>query len=137
VNVEGCIFCKILSKDIPSETVYEHGNVFAFLDNRPINRGHTLIIHKHHHEDIFDTPEEDLKEMMVAAKHISIAVRMAMKADGINIGMNNKPAAGQAVMHAHLHVIPRFEKDGLKHWPGKNYSPEELKIDAELIKKEL
>jgi len=135
--MDGCVFCKIISKDIPAEMIYEHGNVFAFLDNKPINRGHTLVIHKHHHEDIFDTPEDDLKEMIVAAKAISIALRMSMKTDGINIGMNNKAAAGQAVPHAHLHVIPRFEKDGLKHWPGKSYSPEELKIDAELIKKEL
>lgn len=135
--MKGCVFCKILEKDIPSEKIYEHGNIYGFLDVRPINRGHTLIIHKHHHTDIFDTPEKDMEELIVAAKHVATAVNKAMKADGVNIGMNNKAAAGQAVLHAHLHVIPRFERDGLKHWPGKSYSPEELKIDAELIKKEL
>ena len=133
----GCVFCKILGKDIPSEKIFETDKVYAFLDNRPINRGHTLVIHKNHHTDIFDIPENDLKDLIVVAKKISTAALKALRADGINIGMNNKAAAGQAVMHAHLHVIPRFEKDGLKHWPGKNYAPDELKLDAEAIKKEL
>ena len=133
----GCVFCKILEKDIPSVKIYETDRVYAFLDMKPINRGHTLIIHKKHHSDVFDIPEDDLKEMIVVAKKVATAASKAMRADGINIGMNNKAAAGQAIMHAHMHVIPRFSDDGLKHWPGKNYSADELKLDAEAIKKEL
>ena len=132
-----CIFCKIVNREIPSEQVYENDKVYAFLDIKPINRGHTLVIHKHHHADIFDSPEEDLKDLMTASKHVAIAAQKAMKADGINIGMNNRPAAGQVVMHAHLHVIPRFSKDGLRHWPGREYTPEELKVDADAIRKAL
>lgn len=133
----GCIFCKIVTGDIPAERVYENEKVYAFLDIKPINRGHTLVIHKHHHADIFDTPEEDMKDLIVAAKHIAAGVLKSMKADGINIGMNNRGAAGQAVMHAHLHVIPRLSKDGYKHWQGKEYVAEELKLDGEALRKAL
>ncbi|MBI4144749.1 HIT family protein [Candidatus Woesearchaeota archaeon] len=133
----GCIFCKIVTGDIPAERVYENEKVYAFLDIRPINRGHALVIHKHHHADIFDTPEEDLKDLMAAAKHLAPVLVKTTKADGLNIGMNNRGAAGQVVMHAHLHVIPRFVNDGLRHWPGRQYTPEELKLDADAIRKAL
>ena len=135
--MDGCVFCKIISKDLPSEKIYETDNVYAFLDGKPINRGHTLVIPKKHSTDIFDIPEDELTELMSVAKKISGAALKSLKADGINIGMNNKAAAGQAVMHAHLHIIPRFESDGLKHWPGKDYAADELKLDAAAIKKEL
>lgn len=130
-----CIFCKLINGDIPRMPVYETDHVISFLTIQPVNPGHALVVHKHHHENIFDTPEKDLAEIMVAAKHVAEKVKKATNADGINISMNNGAAAGQAVLHAHVHVIPRFGKDGFKHWPHKDATPEDLKTMTERVKR--
>ena len=132
-----CIFCKIRKGEIPADKIYEDEHTFAFLDIRPINKGHALVIHKNHHQDIFDTPAEELCAMMATAKKVAEAVVKETNADGVNIGMNNKAVAGQAVWHSHLHIIPRFEGDGLRHWPGKEYEEGEAAKMAEAIKKHL
>ena len=128
-----CIFCKIIKGDIPCNKIYENDKVVAFLDIQPINKGHTLLIPKPHHRNVFDLPEEFLVECAKAIKPVARAVKEATNADGINIGMNNEKAAGQAVWHAHFHVIPRFLDDGLKPWPGKTYGENESKAMAEKI----
>ncbi len=117
-----CIFCKIVEGGLPAYKVYEDSNVVAFLDIFPIHPGHTLVVPKKHYVDIFDTPDSELQNVIAAAKKISPAVMKATKADGINIGMNNKLASGQVVMHTHLHVIPRYKDDGLKTWPQRPYN---------------
>jgi len=121
VKDSDCIFCKIIEGGLPSYKVYEDGNTLAFLDIFPIQPGHVLVIPKSHFADIFDTPEKDLQDLMATAKKLAPAVMKATKADAINIGMNNRQASGQVVMHAHLHVIPRYKNDGLKTWPQKPY----------------
>lgn len=120
-NAADCIFCKIIRGEIPSYKVYEDDNVFAFLDIFPVHPGHVLVVPKRHCADIFEIAEQDLQQVVAAAKRIAPAVMKATNADGVNVGMNNKPAAGQVVMHAHVHVIPRFKDDGLKVWPQKSY----------------
>ena len=117
-----CIFCKIVEGSLPSYKVHEDGNVIAFLDIYPIHSGHVLVAPKSHSVDIFDTQDYVLSQLIAAARKISPAVMKATRADGINIGMNNKPAAGQVVMHIHLHIIPRFKDDGLKTWPQRPYN---------------
>jgi histidine triad (HIT) family protein len=117
-----CIFCKILEGGFPAYEVYEDSNVLAFLDIFPIHPGHVLVVPKKHYMDVFDTPEKDMQNLIAAAKKIAPADMKATKADGINIGMNNKPASGQVVMHVHLHVIPRYKDDGLKTWPQRPYN---------------
>ena len=121
-NTAECIFCRIIEGGLPAYKVYEDSNVLAFLDIFPIHPGHVLVVPKNHYTDIFDTPEAELQKIIAAAKKISPAVMKATKADAINIGMNNKPASGQVVMHVHLHVIPRYKNDGLKTWPQRPYS---------------
>ena len=129
-----CIFCKIVKGEIPASKVYEDKNSLAFLDISPINKGHTLLIPKEHYEDLFDLPEDKLKELSVTLKKVSKAVLNGVKADGLNVGMNNKPASGQIVFHAHFHIIPRYKNDGLKHWPQKKYdNNEEMDKYAEMI----
>lgn len=81
----------------------------AFLDIRPLNLGHTLVIPKAHYVDIFDIPEEQLSQANKVAKQISFAVKKATKADGISIIQQNGKAAGQDIFHFHVHVVPRFE----------------------------
>jgi len=130
-----CIFCKIARKEIPADIVYENDKLIAFLDIRPMHVGHTLVVPKQHYVNMLDTPENVLCEIISAAKKIAAAVVKATKADGFNIGMNNFEAAGQLVMHTHLHVMPRFRKDGFEPWIGKETSKEELELVREKIVK--
>ena len=128
-----CIFCKIIKKEIPSAKVIDNGKIIAFLDIQPVNKGHVLVVPKEHFETMLDIPEAVLKDMILAAKRIARSMRKSIKADGFNIGMNNFTAAGQAVMHAHMHIIPRFDNDGLQHWPGKKYEEGEMDKIREAI----
>lgn len=105
------IFEKIIAREIPAEIVYEDDIVLAFLDIAPVNHGHTLVVPKKKFVNVFDGDAEVLGHMTKTAQKIAIALKAATKADGINLVMNNEPAAGQKVFHAHLHVIPRFEDD--------------------------
>lgn len=117
--MENCIFCKIINKEIPCSKIYEDEKVFAFLDIAPVNIGHTLIIPKKHFVNIYETPEELLANMIKISKIIAKAIKSELKTDGINVTMNNEPAAGQAVFHSHIHIIPRFTNDGFGLWQGK------------------
>ena len=121
-----CLFCKIIKKEIPSDIVYENDKIVAFLDIRQINPGHVLVVPKEHHIDLLETPDHVLSEMITKTKKLANAVMKGVKADGFCIGINTKPASGQVVMHTHLHIIPRFKGDGLRHWPGKELSKEEM-----------
>ncbi len=125
-----CIFCKIIEGGLPSYKVYEDSNTLAFLDIFPIHPGHVLVVPKKHSADIFDTPAEEMQQVAAAAKKIAPAVMKATKADGINLGMNNRSSAGQVVMHAHMHIIPRYKDDGLKTWPQKPYGSDGEKETA-------
>lgn len=124
--MDDCIFCKIVSGSIPSSMVLDGEKIVAFLDVRPVNKGHVLVVPKEHAETLLDVPENTLKDMIVAAKKIGKSLRKSLKADGFNLGMNNFAAAGQVVFHAHLHVIPRYDGDGLQHWPAKAYDEGEI-----------
>lgn len=127
INKTDCIFCKIVNGDIPSLKVYEDENTIAFLDITPVHLGHTLIIPKTHSKNILDMGQREALAMMKTIKIVAKAVKKAANADGFNIIMNNFKAAGQIIDHAHVHIIPRFEGDGLKHWsPVKKYENSEL-----------
>jgi len=116
-----CLFCKIVSKEIPYEKIYEDENFLAFLDINPVNQGHTLVIPKKHSRTIFEMDDKNVKEIMMIVKKVANKIRKTLKADGINIMINNESAAGQIIFHTHIHIIPRFSGDGLKHWPGQEY----------------
>lgn len=130
-----CIFCKIVKKEIPADIVYEDKDCLAFLDIAPINPGHVLLVPKKHYENLYDLPDETLSKLAPIIKKLAIAVKKTVNAGGINIGMNNERPAGQLVPHAHLHIIPRFANDGLRHWPGKPYPKGESLETAEKIRK--
>ena len=132
-----CIFCKIVKGEIPSSKIYENDKVLAFLDIGPVNKGHTLVIPKEHYTNIYDIPEDILKEVVTAAKKISKAIKKGVNADGININQSNDSSAGQVVMHIHFHIIPRFRDDGLKLWPQNKYNEGEMEIIKNKIKESL
>ncbi len=113
-----CLFCKIVAGEISCAKVYEDDTVLAFLDIYPTNIGHTLVIPKVHHTNLYDTPDETLAHTMTVVKKLSIAIKTALGANGINIEMNNDASAGQIIFHTHIHIVPRFEGDGFKHWKG-------------------
>lgn len=129
-----CLFCKIIKGELPSSKVYENDKILAFLDISPVNKGHTLVIPKEHYENIYDIPEEILKEVIAAVKKISIAVKKGVNADGISIGQSNESSAGQVVHHIHFHIMPRFSDDGLKLWPQHSYEEGEIdKIKEKIV----
>lgn len=108
--VEHCVFCKIARNEAPASFVYEDEEIIAFLDARPINEGHTLVITRKHYEDIYEAPEEEVGHLFKIVKKVAHAVKKSEKADGISIIQNNGRAANQVVFHLHAHIIPRYER---------------------------
>lgn len=110
----GCVFCKIAQGEIKSEFVVETNSFFAIRDAHPKTEGHTLIIPKKHFVTLLDLPNKLGEELLVITKKVASDLLEKKLGDGFNILMNNLECAGQLVKHAHLHVIPRKENDGLK-----------------------
>ncbi len=109
-----CIFCKIAKREVKSEVVKESNNFIAFRDSAPISEGHTLIIPKRHFVTLLDIPNKLGEEMLKFTKEIAGDLLDKKLGDGFNIIMNNLDCAGQFVKHAHIHVIPRKEGDGVE-----------------------
>lgn len=124
-----CIFCKIASGQIPCTKIYENDDVIAFFDLHPSNLGHTLVVPKAHFENCAQTDDGALAAAAVVAKKVGAAAMAATGAQGYNVVINCGPAAGQVVMHTHVHVVPRFENDGLATWPKKDV-PDDAKQKA-------
>lgn len=109
-----CIFCKIVSKEIPSKIVYEDDTVIAILDISQATKGHTLVIPKVHSDNLLETDSETFIHLMNVSKMLSGRIKEKLRATGINILVNTGESAGQSVMHTHVHLIPRYDNDDLK-----------------------
>ena len=122
-----CIFCKIANGEIPSNTIFENEDFRVILDNGPATRGHALVLPKKHYADLFEIPEDVVADAVKVAKTVAGTMKEKLSCDGLNLVQNNGPAAGQTVMHFHLHIIPRYENDG-QHilWKPTSPSAEEL-----------
>lgn len=116
-----CIFCKIVSKEIPCYKIYEDDQVLAFLDIKPVSPGHTLAIPKTHYQNLEEISEADLATLIVVVKKIGALLKDKLGIAGYNVIENNDASAGQIIPHIHFHIIPRFEDDGIEHWPGREY----------------
>lgn len=133
--MENCIFCKIINKEISAKIIDETGDIIVFLDLK----NHPLIVTKKHIENIYGLDDSLGAEVMKHAIRFAKACKKGLGADGISIFQNNEPAAGQEVMHYHLHVKPRWSKDGVKiHMPDEQSSEPEkegivAKIKAALV----
>ena len=133
-----CIFCKIVKKQAPASIIYEDETVIVFLDKRPLNEGHTLVIPKKHYVDIFDIPENQLSQVHKVAKQVSVAVKKATNDDGISIIQQNGKAAGQDIFHLHVHVVPGFEGQKLPRFSDlKEVERAKLEVMAKKIKQQL
>ncbi len=123
-----CIFCSIVKGEIPSEKVGETEKSIAFLDLFPLNKGHVLVISKEHYERLDEIPPEVLQDMILVSQRVASAIIKALNPDGYHVLMNNGKTAGQEIGHAHFHIIPRFEDDGVVFgWRHLEYAEEELK----------
>ena len=125
--MDNCIFCKIAKGEIPSNTIYEDDSFRVILDNGPATKGHALVLPKEHYADLFEIPEDVVGEAVKVAKKVASNMKEKLACDGLNLVQNNGEAAGQTVMHFHLHIIPRYADDG-QHilWKPTSPSPEEL-----------
>ncbi|MEI7741551.1 MAG: HIT family protein [bacterium] len=132
-----CLFCKIIAGEIPSTKVYEDQDVVAFLDISPVNKGHTLVVPKSHAENFLVVSEDVSAKAFGAAQKVAKAVLAATGAHGFNLHVNNGHVSGQVVDHLHIHIIPRFEGDGLEHWPKMTYGSGEMWEVGEKIKKSI
>lgn len=133
-----CIFCDIVQGKIPCSRIYATETILAFLDIAPVHPGHVLVVPKSHHPTLMDIPRELGGELVAVLGKVSGAVLKAVKAQGLNVMINNYRAAGQLVDHAHFHLIPRYEGDGLQLWPQFPYpSTEEMQRVADSIRSAL
>lgn len=107
-----CVFCKIRDGAIPSKKIYEDDATLAFMDINPLNTGHCLVVPKRHAATIWDADVADLQATIATAQKIAIALVAAVKPDGLNMLQANGAAAFQSVAHFHLHLIPRWVRDG-------------------------
>lgn len=106
---DNCIFCKIANGQIPSSAVYEDEDFRAILDLGPAAKGHTLILPKEHFDDVTELDESLGAKVVPLAAKIGRAMKAGLGCAGFNLVQNNGAAAGQTVMHFHMHVIPRYE----------------------------
>jgi histidine triad (HIT) family protein len=107
--MEGCIFCKLVRKEVPSNIVFENENVVSFLELNQSAPGHVMVILKKHGLSILDYAEIDLGELMVGVQEVAKKVKVAMNADSLTIGINHLEKNG--VPHLHVHIIPRHVND--------------------------
>ncbi len=132
---DSCIFCRIARNEIVSYKVYEDDCVLAFLDVNPAARGHTLVVPKEHFDDITTCPKDILDHVMHVVQTIAQAQIKELGATGVNVISNVGEDAGQSVKHFHVHVIPRYAKDGLKlEFPAKQLEAGEMKLLADSIR---
>jgi len=131
--MDDCIFCKIISGELPCNKIYEDEEILAFLDINPIAKGHTLVIPKKHCLDIFDIDDDSVEKVARVCKNISVAMQKGIGAEGINILHASKKVAQQTVFHFHMHVVPRFSDDSIKAFPKPAYSYDDASKIAEMI----
>ena len=122
---DSCLFCRIVSGEVPATIVYEDDNSVAFLDHRPLFHGHTLLVPRVHVETLGELPVSQVGPFFKTAQLLSRAIEPALGAEGTFVAMNNR--VSQSVPHLHVHVVPRRKGDGLKgfFWPRTKYKSED------------
>jgi histidine triad (HIT) family protein len=131
-----CRFCQIIAGDEQGHVVFEDERTIAFLDNRPLFPGHSLLLPRDHYETLGDLPDELIGPLFQNARLLSVAVPKAMRKPGSFVAMNN--VVSQSLPHLHVHVVPRKPKDGLRgfFWPRTRYdSDDQMREVAERVRK--
>jgi histidine triad (HIT) family protein len=119
-----CVFCAIVAGDLPAHVVAETEHTIAFLDQRPLFPGHTLVVPREHVVTLRDLPDGLLSPFFTEVRRVAAGVEDALGADGTFVAENN--VVSQSVPHLHVHVVPRRRKDGLRgfFWPRQRYADE-------------
>ena len=136
---ENCIFCKIITGEIPSNTIYEDDEFKVVLDVSPASKGHALILPKNHYADLYEIDENVAADAMKLAKKLAIHMTYVLKCDGFNLVQNNHEVAGQTVFHFHMHLIPRYlnaKNNDILNWSHETFSPEEMAEIRDSLKME-
>ena len=131
----GCIFCKIIAKEIPAEILFENDCAISILDVNPIHYGHALVIPKNHHVDFLDVPEKELAGIMHAVHVVARALVKSFALKGFNFFSNNGTVAGQSIFHFHIHITPRYPDDNIRFvLKLKRYEGDDMKEVASKIR---
>ena len=125
-----CVFDRIVDGTAPSHVVLDEPDLMAFLDQRPVFPGHTLVVTRHHWVGIGEVPLDLLGRLVDAGRRVAAAQRVALGAEGTFYGLND--VVSQSVPHVHLHVVPRRRKDGLRgfFWPRGRYADDTEAADV-------
>ena len=116
----GCIFCQIAAGARDCHKVMETDDVMGFMDIFPAAHGHTLVIPKTHSASVYDIPEPAMRAVAAAVRRVAAALRAELEPDGLTITQANGAAAGQTVMHYHVHLIPRTSGERMRfHGAGE------------------
>jgi histidine triad (HIT) family protein len=127
-----CIFCKILTGELPATIVDEDERTIAFMDIVPATRGHALVIPRVHSADLLSVDLEDLRAVAVASQRLAARVKERLGADGVNLVNSCGAVAWQTVFHFHVHVIPRYDGDPLRlPWVPAPGDPHEIASAAQ------
>lgn len=125
--MDNCIFCKIISGDIPSAAIYEDDEFKVILDRFPSNPGHVLILPKKHYSDIFEIDEETAGRLFKLAVKVAKNMKESLGLEAMNLVQNNGSMAGQTVHHFHLHLIPRYKDDKVQvKWEQLDLTDEQI-----------
>lgn len=114
-----CAFCRIVAGELPAVTVLDTADLLAFLDAKPVFRGHVLLVPKVHVTTFKELPAELVGGFAATAQRLEVAVETGLGVPGSMVLVNN--IVSQSVPHLHLHVIPRRPKDGLRFWLGPRH----------------
>ncbi|MFC4785311.1 HIT family protein [Nocardioides sp. MAHUQ-72] len=122
MTAEGCVFCGIAAGDVEADRVLETEDLVAFLDRRPVFKGHVLLVPREHVVTLPDLPAALRDPFLAAGQRLATAMVEALGAQGSFVAMNN--TVSQSVPHLHLHVVPRTKGDGLRgfFWPRHTYA---------------
>ena len=132
---EDCLFCGIVSGDVPAQIVDSDEHTVAFMDINPATRGHALVVPRTHSADLMEVSDADLEHTMLAARRLARRMKEALRPDGFNVLNSCGAAAWQTVFHFHVHVIPRYEDDPLKlPWVPGPGDPDEIAAVAEQLR---
>ena len=132
-HADGCIFCKIVRGEAPAHKVYEDERVLVFMDLFPVTDGHTLIVTKEHFENLFEATGEALQAVVTTSQRVARAIQAALEPDGLMVFQLNGRAAGQAVFHYHMHLMPRNEGEPLALHTRKQGDPARLREVSERL----
>ena len=133
-----CVFCRIVAREIPATVVLEDEHVLAFMDLGQVNPGHVLVAAKTHVENVFGLEPAQAGALAAAMVRVARAIRAAFSPQGLSVYQANGKAAGQTVFHYHMHLVPRYEGDGMAlAWPVKNPPRAELEACAARIRASL